>query len=333
MEKTFSFARLSEAITRRWPALVIASLLGAAVAGGISFILPGLYRAQAAVTISYSETSDVRTINSQTVLLEAIGYSDEVWAPVFRKLTQAGLMNAADDQTVFDQVQLPHPMVGEWRFTVNDSNPERAAAIANAWASSFTEVITTAVGYARLEQQILQANQAVSSEIAALEYRCARFDAERQLVTTTILHLTTLAPDANCEQNVTQLVQSLVSRYEAVEIKPSCKDTNHTASDQLQDLEIIDTYLEIEQQICHSSVEDLRIVLEQGWESAQSTLGETHGLRHDLEITKTSDAQVPRTTEVSLAQFALTGWCLGFLGGLVWIARSELRTVSESGDD
>lgn len=333
MDKTFSFARLSEVIAQRWPVLVIASLLGAAVAGGISYILPGRYRAQASVTISYSETSEIKPINSQTVLLEAIAYSDEVWTPVFRLLMQEGWMSASDVQTMFDQVQLPHPMVGEWRFTANDSSPTRAAAVANAWASSFTEVVTTAVGYARLEQQILQTNQALASEIATLENRCARFDAEKQLVVTTILHLATLPPDAQCEQSVTQLVQSLASRYEAVGIKPSCKDAGHTASNQLQDLEAIDTYLGMEHEICRSSVLNLHTTLEKGWESVQSTLGETHGLRHDLEIAKISEARVPEIAEVSFAQFALTGWCIGFLGGLVWIGRSEFLTISESGDE
>jgi capsular polysaccharide biosynthesis protein len=333
MEKTFSFARLSNAIVRRWQVLVIASLFGVALIGAISFILPGRFRAQSTITINYGNTVEPNTLNTQTILLEAIAYSDEVWTPVLSDLELAGWMSAADKQTVFDQVQLPHPMAGEWSFTVSDSNPSRAAVIANAWASSFTGVISKAVGFARQKQHILQTNNAVATELATQEMLCAYLEEERQIVIGTSLDLSALPPRSKCEQGPKQIILSLTTKYAILGMRPSCDDADDTVSDQIQDLEKLENYIEVEHQICRSVVQELHAILEQGGNNAEAISGETLGLRYDLEITSISDAQVPKSTEVPLAQFALTGWFLGFLGGTMWIAWKELRGISENGNE
>ncbi len=333
MEKTFSFARLSNAIVRRWQVLVIASLFGVVLIGAISFILPGRFRAQSTITINYGNTVEPNTLNTQTILLEAIAYSDEVWTPVLSDLEQAGWMSAADKQTVFDQVQLPHPIAGEWRFTVSDSNPSRAAVIANAWASSFTGVISNAVGFARQKQHILQANNAVATELATQEMLCAYLEEERQSVIAINLDLSALPPGSKCEQRADQIILSLTTKYAILGMHPSCDDADDTVSDQIQDLENLEYYLEVEHQICRSVVQELRSILEQGGNNAGAISAETLGLQYDLKITSISDAQVPKSAEVPLAQFVLTGWFLGFLGGMVWITRKELRGVSENGDE
>jgi len=309
------------------------SLFGVALLGAISFILPGRFRAQATVTINYGNTVDPPTLNTQTILLEAVAYSDQVWSPILSDLENDGWLSAADKQTVFDQVRLPHPIAGEWRFTAYDSDPSRAAVIANAWASTFTDVISNAVGFARQVQQILQANNAVATELATQEMLCAYLEEERQIVIATNLDLSALPQGSKCEQGAKQIIISLTTKYAILGMSPSCDDADDTVSDQIQDLEKLENYLEVEHQICRSVVQELRSILEQGGNNASAISGETLGLQYDLEITSISDAQVPKSAKVPLAQFALTGWFLGFLGGTMWIAWKELRGITENGNE
>lgn len=131
----------------QWIQLALYALAGALLLFGLGWLLPNRYRATARMTLDHNVSEALETtedhavaayLNRETVRLETLSYSDEVWDRVERQLRLEGWeVSSLDRDRLLALVSLPHPMDGEWRFVSEMSDPNRAATLANTWAESF----------------------------------------------------------------------------------------------------------------------------------------------------------------------------------------------------
>ncbi len=131
-------------LRRGWPAIVLATLLGVAVASAYLSVAPKVYTATSSILVSAQGSEDIAQLqqgndfSAQVVRTYAeIAKSPTVLQPVVDEL---GLPGDADDLSA----NLSISVVGETsvlEITSRDSDPQRAADIANAVAASSMEVI------------------------------------------------------------------------------------------------------------------------------------------------------------------------------------------------
>jgi len=162
-------------LLKAWRFWSVGALIGGLIGAGFFYMVPPPYRAHAVVLVDFNleqawpkdtDRQQFYYLERETRKLEEIAFSDtviEAVAQANQNITTQGLRNG--------KLLLSQPADGGWNFYVDDENPERAAALATAWANSFAEQVHFQIA----------SSQGLNSFIEATVTRIASAPVERSM--------------------------------------------------------------------------------------------------------------------------------------------------------
>jgi capsular polysaccharide biosynthesis protein len=134
-------------LLKAWRFWSLGALIGGLIGAGIFYIAPPPYRAHAVVLVDFNleqawpqdtDRQHFYYLERETRKLEELAHSDTVLE---------GIVNTTPGVTLQElhggMLLLSQPAEGGWKFYVDDKDPQRAASIATAWATQFTEQVRT----------------------------------------------------------------------------------------------------------------------------------------------------------------------------------------------
>ena len=134
-------------LLKAWRFWSLGALIGGLIGVAAFYVAPPLYRAHAVVVVDFNleqawpEDTDRQQfyyLERETRKLEELARSDAVLE---------GIVNTTPDITLQElhsgMLLLSQPAEGGWNFYVDDKDSQRAASIATAWATQFTEQVHT----------------------------------------------------------------------------------------------------------------------------------------------------------------------------------------------
>lgn len=147
MSSLFSPPSLDDLIRllKAWKFWVLGAVVGALIGGAVYAIVPPTYRARATVNVDFnleqawpqeSDRQQFYYLERETRKLEEIANSDAVLQGIMRTIPGITM-----EELRGGMLMLSQPAEGGWNFYVKDADPTRAALIATAWATQFTEQI------------------------------------------------------------------------------------------------------------------------------------------------------------------------------------------------
>lgn len=182
MDDTFSARDLYRLVLEHWPRLIASAILGGLLLWAYGQAAPRRFRASASVNVDQNaeavvpigdESGIASYLNRETLRLETLAFSDEVWEEVARALADEGFLHRPDDIShILNDVRLPHPMDGEWRFTAYAADPALAARAAQLWAEAFVRHADHAVRIAREEEALRSTISASAQAFAVRDAQC-----------------------------------------------------------------------------------------------------------------------------------------------------------------
>lgn len=315
------------AAERRWPGAVGYAAIGAVVVWVSTLLLPPTYRAQATVLVHHhverviedpSSDEAAAYIDRETVVLETLAYSDEVWQDVARQMVNKGWMpSAAEIERLQDRVRLPHPKDGEWRFTATTEDPALSTELAQAWAEAFVAHANRAVGNSLRLQWLSERSRQEVRALSDTRKRCAELG-------TTIAQLESLLEGLRAADPGEQAlpVQGLLLTQLAGQVGVDASAlTAETVGDQVLLAEAVLGVAQASLQSCVEQVEELEALLEGYEEEADRLTVEALTLSPLLEVHLMRQAEVP-AAPVSNPGMA---WGIGAIVGLCgWVTRMVL---------
>jgi len=132
-------------LLKAWRFWSLGALIGGLIGAGFYYVAPPPYRAHAVVLVDFNleqawpqetDRQQFYYLERETRKLEEVARSDTVLEGVAR--TTSGVTR---EQLHSGMLLLSQPAEGGWNFYVDDNDPERAASIATAWATQFTEQV------------------------------------------------------------------------------------------------------------------------------------------------------------------------------------------------
>ena len=148
------FIRLLQA----WRFWLIGALAGALAGAALYAIAPPPYRAGATVVVDFNleqawpqdtDRQQFYYLERETRKLEEVAWSDAVMQAV-----AAATGTAQIEQLRDGKLQLSQPGDGGWHFYANDRDPQKAAALASAWARLFDEQVQAGVQTASINPYV-----------------------------------------------------------------------------------------------------------------------------------------------------------------------------------
>jgi capsular polysaccharide biosynthesis protein len=147
MKLLFSPPTLDDLIRllKAWRFWSLGALIGGLIGAAVFYIAPPPYRAHAVVLVDFNleqawpqntDRQQFYYLERETRKLEEIAYSDTVMETVAESNG-----NVSTSELRNGKLLLSQPGDGGWNFYADDKKPERAAALATAWASTFAEQI------------------------------------------------------------------------------------------------------------------------------------------------------------------------------------------------
>jgi uncharacterized protein involved in exopolysaccharide biosynthesis len=147
MKLIFSPPSLDDLIRllKAWRFWSVGALIGGLMGTGLFYMAPPPYRAHAVVLVDFNleqawpqdtDRQQFYYLERETRKLEEIAFSDSV----IQAVAQANQAITAPELRG-GKLVLSQPANGGWNFYAADENPERAAALATAWASNFAEQV------------------------------------------------------------------------------------------------------------------------------------------------------------------------------------------------
>jgi capsular polysaccharide biosynthesis protein len=134
-------------LLKAWRFWSLGALIGGLIGAAIFYIAPPPYRAHAVVLVDFNleqawpqdtDRQQFYYLERETRKLEELAHSDAVLE---------GIVNTTPGVTLQElhggMLLLSQPAEGGWKFYVDDKDPQRAASIATAWATQFTEQVRT----------------------------------------------------------------------------------------------------------------------------------------------------------------------------------------------
>jgi len=149
-------------LLKAWRFWSLGALVGALIGAAVFYIAPPSYRARATVLVDFNleqawpqetDRQHFFYLERETRKLEEIAWSDavmEMIAEVNGNITTRELRDG--------RLSLSQPAEGGWHFYVNDENPERAAALASAWAQMFVGQVNIQASTAEGLNSFIKAN-------------------------------------------------------------------------------------------------------------------------------------------------------------------------------
>lgn len=130
-------------LLRAWRFWLLAAVAGALIGAAVYFVAPPPYRARATANVDFNleqawpqdtDRQQFYYLEREVRKLEEIAWSDAVMQSVANADGKATVSELRDGK-----LQLSQPAEAGWHFFADDSNAERAEALASSWAQSFTE--------------------------------------------------------------------------------------------------------------------------------------------------------------------------------------------------
>ena len=132
-------------LLKAWRFWSVGALIGALMSAAVYYLVPPPYQARATVLVDFNleqawpqetDRQQFYYLERETRKLEEIAWSDSVMEAIV-----ANNGNITTQELRDGRLSLSQPAEGGWHFYAEDENPERAAAIASAWAQVFTEQV------------------------------------------------------------------------------------------------------------------------------------------------------------------------------------------------
>ena len=174
-------------LLKAWRFWSVGALVGALIGAAVYYIAPPPYRAHATVLVDFNleqawpqetDRQQFYYLERETRKLEEIAWSDAVMETIVETNKDITTQELRDGK-----LSLSQPADGGWHFYVDDTNPERAAALASRWAQVFVEKVRLQVGAA----------QGLNSFIEATETQVAQTPRDRSVPLSTYLFVGAVA--------------------------------------------------------------------------------------------------------------------------------------------
>jgi hypothetical protein len=156
-------------LLKAWRFWMLSMLVGALLGAAIYHLAPPPYRARATVTIDFNleqawpQNTDRQLfyyLERETRKLEEVAWSDSTLQAVANQVGGGETIS----QLRSGKLLLSQPGEGGWHFWAEDSDPQRAAQLASAWAGAFTDQVRQGVT-AAVQIQALQASLSSSGTL------------------------------------------------------------------------------------------------------------------------------------------------------------------------
>ncbi len=172
-------------LLKAWRFWLVITVLGGLFGSIVYGLLPPAYRARATVQVdfnleeAYTPTSDKQAfyyLEREVRKLQALAFSDAVLQAVANEI---GGVSATELRN--GVLMLSQPGEAEWKFYAEDRDPQRAQALASAWARAFTaEVKEAAVASKVLQAFHAEIQAGCGQGCAELEARLTELEARAQ---------------------------------------------------------------------------------------------------------------------------------------------------------
>lgn len=140
MNFLFSSPSLEDLIRllKAWRFWVLGALIGSALGAAVYFIFPPEYRAKATVNVDFNfeeafpentDRQDFYYLEREARKMVELAFSDDV----------LGQLDAPVEELRNGKLNLSQPAESGWHFYADDKDPQKAEALASAWATAFAE--------------------------------------------------------------------------------------------------------------------------------------------------------------------------------------------------
>lgn len=125
-------------LLKAWRFWVLGALIGSALGATIYYIAPPPYRAQATVNVDFNfeeafpantDRQDFYYLEREARKMVELAWSDDVLAQLHEPM----------DELRGGKLNLSQPAESGWHFYADDHDPQKAEALASAWANVFVE--------------------------------------------------------------------------------------------------------------------------------------------------------------------------------------------------
>lgn len=334
-EKALESAELSRprgvliylALEAGWPSAIAFGMVGAAVLWAAGLAWPSGYRAEAAVLVHHNVERVIKDpssdeaasyIDRQTAVLEALAYSDSVWEDVAQQMVERGwIESAAQVEGLKEQVRLPHPKDGEWRFAATTRNPALSAHLAQAWADAFVARTNQSVRAAVRLETLAERIREETGALVQAERECADLGAASAVLETVLAELRAAEPAQDARPVEGALLVRLAERA-GLDISGVAAET---VADQTALAERLLRALAASRASCLARAEQLEALLESHRAEAEALSADELALSPLLEVYPMRRAEEPK------APLARPGAALGIgavVGLCAWVLRMTM---------